>query len=586
MKSGNEVFILSEKLGILHEHCREAFQEESHDRFYDLLHNYQQLIRDEIERCLGTSNHIKIFSPHENRLYPSTFIYFRKEILWHTIEFSIFLSLSQVTIVPREDNGFLYPSELAVMFTELLDASLLKQCVLSDVMLAEAIQRRETTTDSVNQFNHLAEKSAYKWRVVLSALGDLDKEQELTDTQYLHHLPDILRVYLTNQSEYFSIENIRALVSPTESPLTGVKKQASNLLNTSLQMTQVFEIQNSLLVPYQEDRICIDYFSESSALSEECHEEMMVWLILLSSEVLLHQKIDTSFNENSISRVRTQQSRHIMQQLGYVMRLDSEELLQQNIETSLEIDMSADASSIREWRLQQLDYLVRRVANLLALFSARNNQLEVEIERKLSNVEEHVNIVTNAVEKLYSFTEDARKWTMQLMIKPETCDSRSAHFEFESSMMVSTTREEVPEERLIVLTSRPEAPGYSQSLSLFRITDQAYEESPQQKLKNLQEKLRQLFRDCQAERVYLKELLYVRFNQESGLDLCEKIGKEQSADFQRTKNDFELAIGEWQVWQKTMFGYMAEFERDIFEKNEKMTDSNLGGPHAGKEFRK
>lgn len=540
MESSNEVFILSEKLGILHEHSREALREENYDRFYDLLHNYQQIIRDEIKRCLGTSNDVKIFSQQEDKLYPSTFVYFRKEMLWHTIEFAIFLNLAKDTIVPGKEGDFLYPSEIAVMFIELLEASTLKQCVLSDVMLAEAIQRRETTASSVNQLNHLAEQTTYKWRFVLSTLGDLDKERELTDKQYLLRLPDVLRAYLISQGEHLSIANTKALVSPTLSSLSGAEKQSSESLNMALQASRDIDMQDSALVPYQEDSVYIDYFAESSALPEDCNEEMTVWLILLSSEVLLQQKISMSF----------------------------------------------DGSSITELVLQQLGSIVRRTEKLSGLFSARNNQLETEIERRLSDVEGHVNTVANAVEKLFFFTENARKWTMQLMTKPETCDSMPVHFEFESSMMVSTTREEVPEERLIVLTPKAGMPGYSQSLSLFRIADQTYEEPPQQKLKNLQEKLRQLFQACQAERVYLKELLYIRFNQKSGLDLCEKTDKEQSTNFQRTKNEFELAIGEWQIWQKDMFGYMAGFEREVFEANDVATDLNSGGLHAGKEFRK
>lgn len=540
MKSSNEVFILSEKLGILHEHCRETLQEKNHDRLYDFLHNYQQIIRDEITRCLGTLDHIKIFSQQQDKLYPTTFFYFRKEILWHIIEFSIFLSLAKDVFILKRDANFLYPSEIAAMFIELLEVSTLKQCVLSDVMLAEAIQKQETTANNVNQFNHLAEQATDKWRFTVSALSDLDREQELADKQYLIRLSDALCVYLASQAECLSIANTKALVSPTGPSLSGVEKQSYEPSKMVLQVTRANELQDSALIPYQEDSIYVDYFSESSALPEECNEEMIAWLILLSAELSLQQKIDASF----------------------------------------------ESSSITELGLQQLDHIVRRTTKLCSLFSARNNQLEAEIERKLSDVEGHVNMVASAVEKLYLFTEDARKWTMQLMTKPETCDSRPVYFEFESSVMVLPTREEAHEGRLVVLTPRTQAPGYSQSLSLFRILDQAYEESPQQKLKNLQEKFRQLSQDCQTERAYLKELLYVRFNQKSGLDLCEKTGKEQSGNFQRTKNEFELAIGEWQIWQKTMFGYMAEFEKEVFEVSEVKADASLGEPHAGKEFRK
>jgi hypothetical protein len=544
MKASNEQFILSEKLDIFHEHCRVALQEQEQERLYDLLYNYQKIIRDEIKRCLGTSDKINTFSPQKHQFYSATFLYFRKEILWHIVEFSLFLSLAKDTILSRKDGDFLYPSEIVVMFIELIEASTFKQCVLSNAALVAALQKRETTETSVEQFNHLAEQTAKKWRFILSQVGGLDQERDLTDEQYRQSLPDALRVYFTEQSEHLPTANIKVLASSTNS----AGKQLSEPEKSALQVKPSSKPQDSL-VPYQKGSADIDYFSESIALPEECSEEMMVWLILLNSELLLQRKIAKSFDDASIAT-------------------------------------NVDGSSMPELVLQQLDYVVRRVSKLFDFFVARNDQLETEIERRLSDVTEHVKLVADAVEKLFLFVDDARKWTKQLVTKPETCEQRPIHFEFESSVIAPPTREETSEERLMIVVKKEHAPGYSQSLSLFVTPNQSYKESPQQKFKNLQEKFRHLFQDCQAERAYLKELLYVRCNRKDGLDLCEKTDQEQSMSFNRTKNDYELTITEWQAWQKNMFGHVAELEKIILEANTVASMSNLGGYDAGKECRK
>lgn len=536
MQSVNEIFVVSSNLNILHEHCRDALKEEDSERLYDLLHHYQQIIRDEINRCLGTSTSIRSFSPTNDNIYSVTYTYFKKEIFWHVLELSIFLSLAKDTIVPKDDN-FLYPVELVFMFVNLLEQSAFKQCVLSDVMLARAVQRRETTSNHIDKFNRLLEKTTIKWRFTTNYFRDLDREQTLIGTEYESKFHSTLQAYLAQQAESLPIIDTRVITSPTVS-------YAENKLHDSPQLSsqeiKIADIQNSALTSYEQGDVPVDYFAESSTLSEECNEEMLIWLILLSSEALFQRK-----------------------------------------------NTSVLSDSVTELSVQQFEHVTARLNKLLCFFADRNNQLECEIESRLADVEGHTSSVSNAVEKLFSFTEDARKWTIQLMTEPEKCESRPVCFEFDSSLALSPVYEREEAGRSIVLVPEKAVLGYSQPLSIFRIADKAYEEPPIQKIKRFQEKFRQLFQDCQAERTYLKELLYVKCNQRDGLERCEQTDKEQRENLRRTKDEFELSIKEWQVWQQTMFGFLADLGKEVLEACEVAINPTVSeGADAKQEYRK
>ena len=393
MQNTKEIIILSTTLQELNKNCHDRFKSKSNNLGQD-LYNYQKLIHNEIERCLGTLENTKKSLPQD------LLVYYKKEFSWHIIEYSILLFLARDQIKTLLSNqSVLDPIKLALLLYQLIEKASLSQNILPN-----------------NSFTTHLERSTKKWRILLNCLSELETYDDLEAQEYRFKFTDVISNYINNANEIEIIDS--ATVQQTES----------------------------------------------------INEEMMFWLILISPEILLNLTPGQDLNAASTNAITS-------------------------------------------------PIIKEKIESLFCFLSQRNQRLEKEIEDKLDNLEKNVNILSDLIKKIYSFTNYAKKWLMNFMQNPVT--------------------------RPIAFMAKPKIlpPEF---LSTRSVVDNSLEMSVK-----TQVNLRQLLQNCLEERVYWKELSLVLFDQTIGLYKCEEKFNKQSKKTEEIRSN----LLNWDNWQNKMLEY-------------------------------
>ena len=377
----------------------------------------------------------------------------------NSIAHSLFVDIVENNNDPQNNKDFLYPSELFVILTTFLEKSTIKQCFDLRLGLEEIISRKLKVFD---------ETISGKWHFIFNDL---------------------------NQHSMFE------------------KKNFQDLLYETLKHANPSFFEN---IGYRIDS------NQSEIELNDYQIEMLVWKILLHSEILLQQKLENTSNTESITQ------------------------------------------------LKQIDAAIIRVERLFQLICRRTFQFENKIKQKLLALEQKMDSTTHAIKELSSFSLFAKDWSTQLMTEPKICDLIYTYFKFETLVIAEEeTIEQLPMRRLKIfsLLNQQQSPSkkkigffnhlfyenseltkHMDAIKRLNNNEKNFTNTELLEYQRLQQeksdKLLRLLENYKTEILYLNELFEYKPN--SQIKEFEAHDKEQRKSYQSIKNRYEFNIQDWQ----------------------------------------
>lgn len=291
---------------------------------------------------------------------------------------------------------------------------------------------------------------------------------------------------------------------------------------------------------------------EKMHLPRECKEETMLWVLLMSSEVVIFKRT-----------------------VHFLLR----EILTLHL-------------------IQSLESTLERLHTLLNLLKIRNNQLENEIDRGLSVLEQQVKETHDRVEEFFDFTEKAKQWTLQLFSRPQRCEfepfsiNELADVELGCSSAVDCEKfiyTQNPMSTDVVeispCTLQPKHVICAETKLMSDISDDAILSDAflSERYQSCEEKFIDLFLECQTEQEYLREFLFLCFDENTGLESCKRRSGEQKSSFDATRSESDLSVQEWQTWQQKMFSYLQN-PQDTHSKRSEVSNADCTNLSEGDSY--